>query len=375
MASDNRLAMLYDPTTWLRLNCLVLVDTNWAILPVRMRKADKEPYTIAVTYLQTQEGRWYTLADVVASVVLGGPPPKVRRAIRFVPKGRHRAKSTKFRGKVPMRSNEAFFKQIVEERQIAKREAKDDPDLAGLDMGLKQMAASGAYGIYAEINVSPSDPDEGLPGDVYSDISYPSQKVHDEKPGAFSNPILASLVTGGARLMLGMLECEVNRRGGTFAFCDTDSLAIVCGDRCPAGIPWHPTGLLRLRFENYFSVPIRREWNETEEKRLEDRLREILIALYFAVEAQRLSDEEDRKEAARRAAEEQRRWEREERERREREAVQKLLEEATNWEDAKRIRLYVRAMEEHGCKQSGWVEWALGIADRLDLANAKARHQ
>jgi hypothetical protein len=237
MASDNRLAMLYDPATWLRLNCLVLVDTNWAILPVRMREADKEPYTIAVTYLQTVEGRWYTLSDVLASVVLGGPAPKVRRAMRFVPKGRHRTKSTLFRGKVLMRSNEAFFKQIVEERQIAKRQSKDDPDLAGLDMGLKQMAASGAYGIYAEINVSPTDPDEALPGNVYSDICYPSQKVHDEKPGAFTNPILASLVTGGARLMLAMLECEVNRRGGSFAFCDTDSLAIVCGDGCPAEIP------------------------------------------------------------------------------------------------------------------------------------------
>jgi hypothetical protein len=251
MASDNRLAMLYDPTTWLRLNCLVLVDTNWAILPVRMRKADKEPYTIAVTYLQTQEGRWYVLADVLASVVLGGPPPKVRRAIRFVPQGRHRAKSTKFRGKVPMRSNEAFFKQIVEERQIAKRQSKDDPDLAGLDMGLKQMAASGAYGIYAEINVSPSDPDEGLPGDVYSDICYPSKKVHDEKPGAFTNPILASLVTGGARLMLAMLECEVNRRGGTFAFCDTDSLAIVCGDRCPNGVPCLPENAIGEIIEQF----------------------------------------------------------------------------------------------------------------------------
>jgi hypothetical protein len=138
MASDNRLAMLYDPTTWLRLNCLVLVDPNWAILPVRMRSADKDPYTIAVTPLYTREGRWYTLADVLASVVLGGPAPKVRRAIRFVPKGRHRAKSTLFRGTVPLRSNEPFFKVIVEQRQIAKRRSKDDPDLAGLDMGVKQ---------------------------------------------------------------------------------------------------------------------------------------------------------------------------------------------------------------------------------------------
>jgi hypothetical protein len=229
------LTVLYAPKTWAKLNCLVLVDPNWAVLPVRMHKANEDPFTIAVTPLQTSEGRWYTLADVLAAVLLGGIAPKIRRAIRFVPKGRHRPKETLFRGTVPLRSNEPFFKVIVEQRQIAKRQAKDDPDLAGLEMGLKQMAASGAYGINAEINVTPGDPEEPLPGNVYTDLCYPSQNVHDEKPGAFANPILASLITGGARLMLAMLECEVNRRGGSFAFCDTDSLAIPCGE-APDGI-------------------------------------------------------------------------------------------------------------------------------------------
>jgi hypothetical protein len=215
---DDALAMLYDPKTWPKLNCLVLVDPSWAIVPVRMRAKDEDPYTIAVTPLKTREGRWYTLGDVLASILLGGPAPKIRRAIRFVPKGRHRAKTVLFRGTVPLRSNEPFFKTIVEQRQVAKRGAKDDPDLAALEMGLKQMAASGAYGIYAEINVSPGDPDEPMEGDVYSDICFSSLKVHDEKPGAFTNPILASLVTGGARLLLAMLECEVTRRGGTLPF-------------------------------------------------------------------------------------------------------------------------------------------------------------
>jgi hypothetical protein len=243
MASDNGSAMLYDPKTWAKLNCLVLVDPSWAILPVRMHKNFNDPYTIAVTPLQTPEGRWYTLADVLAAVLLGGLAPRIRRAIRFVPKGRHRPKETLFRGTVPLRSNESFFKVIVEQRQIAKRQAKNDPDLAGLEMGLKQMAASGAYGINAEINVTPGDPHEGLLGDVYSDITFPSDKVHDERPGAFANPILASLITGGARLMLAMLECEVNRRGGTFAFCDTDSLSIPLGEG-PEGIPSLPEGAI-----------------------------------------------------------------------------------------------------------------------------------
>jgi hypothetical protein len=134
---------------------------------------------------------------------------------------------------------------------------------------------------------------------------------------------------------------------------------------------WHPTGLLRFRFENYFKVAIRREWSETEEKRLESRIREILIALYFAIEAQRLTDEHDRKEAARRATEEQLRWERAEQERREREAVQELLTEAKAWEDARRIRDYVKAMRGHANKDAQWGEWALSVAERLDPVKRK----
>ena len=47
-------------------------------------------------------------------------------------------------------------------------------------------------------------------------------------------------MTGGARLMLALLESEVAKRGGTYAFCDTDSLAVNCGARCPEGIPSLP---------------------------------------------------------------------------------------------------------------------------------------
>ena len=205
-----------------------------------MRNAEKDPYTVAVTPIDTPEGRWYPLGDVLGSLLLGGPAPTILRAIRAVPKGRRYSKTTRFRGAVELRSTEPFFKTIVEQRQIAKRGAKDDPDLAALEMGLKQISASGGYGVHAEVNVTPGKDDNDLPGEVYSDIAYLSPKVHDERPGAFANPIIATLVTGGARLMLALLESEVAKRGGTYAFCDTDSLAVNCGDRCPEGIPSLP---------------------------------------------------------------------------------------------------------------------------------------
>jgi hypothetical protein len=129
---------------------------------------------------------------------------------------------------------------------------------------------------------------------------------------------------------------------------------------------YHPTGSLQLRFENYLDVPIRREWNDRETKRIEERLREILIALYLAVEAERLRNERLRQEEARRAEAQRLRWEREERERREREEVQALLADAKAWEDAQRIRGYVQEMKAGRAKELAWIEWALRVADRLD---------
>ena len=61
-----------------------------------------------------------------------------------------------------------------------------------------------------------------------------------EDPGRYCFPPFASCITGAARLMLAMLERCVTDLGGTWAFCDTDSMAIVATDEgglvpCPGG--------------------------------------------------------------------------------------------------------------------------------------------
>jgi hypothetical protein len=238
MASGSRYVSLFDPKLWPRLNCLVQLDPHGAILPIRMREADNEPYTIAVSPTQTKEPRWYTLADVLAGMLLGGPAPTIRRAVRVAPKGRRKSKMVPFRGLIPLHSNRPFFKTIVEERQKAKNGSDADKTLKPLELGLKIFANSGAYGIFAEINVQPTKTRKtDTPGHVFSDTEYPSLNIHDERPGVYFNPIIATLVTGGARLMLALLESEVTKRGGSFTFCDTDSLAINGGPNCPKGIP------------------------------------------------------------------------------------------------------------------------------------------
>lgn len=46
--------------------------------------------------------------------------------------------------------------------------------------------------------------------------------------------------------------------------------------------------------------------------------------------------------------------------------------EAKAWEDARRIRGYVKAMKSVGGKDTPSAEWALGVADRLDPSKTKA---
>ena len=181
MCSDSR--YLFDPKFWPKLNCLVLRDPNGAILPIRMRESDEDPYTIAVTSIGTPEGRWYTVADVLAGVLLGGPVPNISKAVRVVPKGRRTAQTAQFRGEIELRSSEPFFKTIVEQRQIAKNNSKDDPQYEALELRLKQMAAGGSYGIYAEINITPGKNVKiPMPGTVYSDKTYPSPRSTTNGP-------------------------------------------------------------------------------------------------------------------------------------------------------------------------------------------------
>jgi hypothetical protein len=61
-----------------------------------------------------------------------------------------------------------------------------------------------------------------------------------EQPGRFAFPPMAACITAAARLMLAILETLVTEQGGTWAFADTDSMAVVATEHgglvpCPGG--------------------------------------------------------------------------------------------------------------------------------------------
>jgi hypothetical protein len=107
-----------------------------------------------------------------------------------------------------------------------------------------------------------------------------------EEPGKFFFPIVGTLLTGGARLMLALLENEIKRRGGAYVFMDTDSAAIVTtqdgglvfcpgGDkRLPDGKPaiwalsWDDVDEIREKFDRL--NPYNREYVPTSILKLEE---------------------------------------------------------------------------------------------------------
>jgi hypothetical protein len=63
------------------------------------------------------------------------------------------------------------------------------------------------------------------PGD-----SFEVETDKAEEPGKYFHPLLATLVTGSARLMLAISEALILENGLEWAFCDTDSMAIAKAD-------------------------------------------------------------------------------------------------------------------------------------------------
>ena len=61
-------------------------------------------------------------------------------------------------------------------------------------------------------------------------MNFPSSSKKVEEPGRYFHPLLATLITGAARLMLAIAECLCFEKGLDWAFCDTDSLAIAKPD-------------------------------------------------------------------------------------------------------------------------------------------------
>jgi hypothetical protein len=247
---------LFNPETWKGFAAFVKIVPSDDILPSRSKyNADTNDWQVAVNYLSGDTGDtahelWFSLPDVITSVLLTDRAPKIIDAFRLEPVGTMRGlKSVKLRGAITVDPRrEDFFKVVIEQRKsLASRTELSDADKARLDKALKVLANSTSYGIYAEMNRQESDKEVTVVCHGIDRKPYPCPVAHPEAPGEYCFPPMASLITGGARLMLALLDRSVSDLGGTRAMEDTDSMAIVSTEHgglvpCPGGPERMPNG-------------------------------------------------------------------------------------------------------------------------------------
>jgi hypothetical protein len=227
------LAALRNPATWKLLRTLVRIRPDEDIFPVRACYGRDAIATIGLNYLSSNRGFWFTLADCVASKLLTGKAPKVEQAIRFSPRAVQRklapvviAGNPEYRI-VPNRDD--FYRRLIDLRRMvqakAKQAAGDEAErLHAEQLALKILANATSYGIFIEINVE--DLDERAPRTVHgADGPFRSSSDKLEQSGKYFHPLLATLITGAARLMLAISERLALYHGLDWTFCDTDSMA------------------------------------------------------------------------------------------------------------------------------------------------------
>jgi hypothetical protein len=241
---------LHEPATWPSLaGVFCLVDPSGALLPVRARygqpadaRTSSTPWTIGLNPLQAGVPMWYPLADIVAAGLLGETSPGLIRAIRVAPSGQQPAlRPVLLRGELEVDPRtDDLFRRAIELRQRVRRDiSRPANERDRLDGFLKTFALGGAYGIFAEYH--PTEPVAGG-ARVSGHGLWPLEcRVHTpEEPGEFCFPPLAATITAGARLLLALLQADVEARGGTYVAGDTDALLVASSElgglvACPGG--------------------------------------------------------------------------------------------------------------------------------------------
>lgn len=217
-------ARFQDRATWPALAMIVRLRPDHDLFPVRAKYGDGL-YTIGLNPLSYPGDLWMTLADCIVAKLMSGKAPDILEAIAFAP-GPPQAglKPIDVFGNAEYRVDpltDDVFARFVDLRDEAK--AAHDP----LQQAIKIIANATSYGVFIEINRD--DAPKSEPILVCGPDGAPREQRSKaiEQPGRYFNPLLGVLITGAARLMLALAENQAQSAGLDWAFCDTDSLALV----------------------------------------------------------------------------------------------------------------------------------------------------
>ena len=248
---------LQRPEFWAGLPVIVQVRAEGDLFPVRTRYAQEPNYTIGLNHLTSEQPLWFTLADCLAATLLSGKTPQVLQAIRFAPGPMQEGlKPVDIAGQAAYRIDPArddFYRRLIDLRSTLKNRMRGTKGIerGRLDaeqMAVKILANATSYGIFMELNA------EELPkrevATCYGPDGAGKQVALDqiETPGKFFHPLLATLITGAARLMLALAERLVQDAGLDWVFCDTDSLAVAKPETMADGLFWTTVEAIRAWF-------------------------------------------------------------------------------------------------------------------------------
>lgn len=236
------IADLQRQETWLSLCTIVQVLPEDDIFPIRAKYNGDSQYTIGSNYLTSKTPLWFTLADCISSKLHTGRTPKVLQAISYTPMDLQTGLlPVNIAGNEAYRVNpydEDFFKRVIDLRSNTKKEMKtaseaEKPILDDRQRTLKIITNATSYGIFVELNVEEEKLLQPMLCFGASGEAIPIRQKKFEAAGAFFHPLLATLITGAARLMLAITEHNATAAGLDWAFCDTDSMALAKPESMP----------------------------------------------------------------------------------------------------------------------------------------------
>jgi len=208
---------------WKTMKFFARIRPNNDVVPVRAEYHDDGvTKNIGVNYFTSSEPIWLSGPDVIASKLLSGKVPYIEKAIRMVPHGQQKGlRPTNLRGMVEVDPRKHdLFRVMVEQKQVHKTSD------GALSYFLKICANSTSYGMFFEL--TPQNRSNLVKMKVFSgEHSHEQSVTRIEKQGEWYFPPIAALITGGAHLLLAMLERCITDKSGHYLFCDTDSMCIV----------------------------------------------------------------------------------------------------------------------------------------------------
>lgn len=222
-----------DQAAWKGLTTLVRVRCQRDMLPARTYYQGEQHASIGLNRLTCQEPQWYTLADCLVAKFLNGKAPEIVEAVSFSPGPVQKGlQPVNLLGRLSIDPycDDAFRELIVmreaERRRKSAAPKAESDQIDAFRQFLKIVANSTSYGIFMQINVLDEDRKVRRQVHVASEEPFTALLGKSEEPGPCFHPLLGTLITGAARLMLALAQWRAGAEGLEWAFCDTDSIAL-----------------------------------------------------------------------------------------------------------------------------------------------------